>query len=213
MSDVIKIGSSSKSVKVVVPGIGNSEKTLEDIYKEEENRFKKELEKVYQQGFDEGFNAAQMQLEQEYSQQLMSKSEEFYAILSGIEERIQSLENSFEKIVIELAGKIAQRILNREIEKKSIIESTLRNSIGKILGATGVVIRLHPDDYNLLNEGDFIVSLNNSFSKLKFETDDAIERGGGLIETEIGNVDARVSTQLNEILNALENSLNENKEA
>ena len=141
----------------------------------------------------------------------MSKSEEFYAILSGIEERVQSLENSFERIVIDVSAKIAQKILNREIENKSIIESTLKNSVGKILGAAGIVVRLHPADYELLNEGDFIVTLNNSFNKLKFETDDTIERGGGLIETEIGNVDARISTQLNEIITALENSLNENQ--
>ncbi|HPN36886.1 MAG TPA: FliH/SctL family protein [Melioribacteraceae bacterium] len=210
MSNVIKVGSASKGLKVVVPGAANAEKNIQEYYKEEENKFKKELERVYQQGFDEGFVAAQNQLEQEFSNQLMSKSEEFYAILSGIEERVQSLENSFEKIVIDVSSKIAQKIINREIENKSIIENTLRNSIGKVLGATGIVVRLHPADYDLLNEGDFIVTLNNSFNKLKFETDDSIERGGGLIETEIGSVDARISTQLNEILSALENSLNEN---
>jgi len=210
MSNVIKVGSSGKGVKVVVPGTTKNDKDIQDFYKEEENKFKKELERVYQQGFDEGFTAAQNQLEQEFSNQLMSKSEEFYAILSGIEERVQALENSFEKIVIEVSAKIAQKILNREIENKSIIENTLRNSIGKILGATGIIVRLHPADYDLLNEGDFIVTLNNSFNKLKFETDDTIERGGGIIETEIGNVDARISTQLNEIINALENSLNSN---
>jgi len=211
MSNVIKVGSSGKGLKVVVPGTIKNDKDIQEFYKEEENKFKKELERVYQQGFDEGFTAAQNQLEQEFSNQLMSKSEEFYAILSGIEERLQSLENSFEKIVIEVSAKIAQKILNREIENKSIIENTLRNSIGKILGATGIVVRLHPADYDLLNEGDFIVTLNNSFNKLKFETDDTIERGGGLIETEIGNVDARISTQLNEIITALENSLNANQ--
>ncbi len=211
MSNVIKVGSSGKGLKVVVPGTAKNDKDIQEFYKEEENKFKKELERVYQQGFDEGFVAAQNQLEQEFSNQLMSKSEEFYAILSGIEERVQSLENSFERIVIEVSAKIAQKILNREIENKSIIENTLRNSIGKILGATGIVVRLHPVDYDLLNEGDFIVTLNNSFNKLKFETDDSIERGGGLIETEIGSVDARISTQLNEIVTALENSLNENQ--
>jgi flagellar assembly protein FliH len=180
MSNVIKVGSASKGLKIVVPGTANNNKDIQEIYKEEENKFKKELERVFQQGFDEGFNAAQNQLEQEFTNQLMSKSEEFYAILSGIEERVQSLENSFERIVIDVSAKIAQKILNREIENKSIIESTLKNSVGKILGAAGIVVRLHPADYELLNEGDFIVTLNNSFNKLKFETDDTIERGGGL---------------------------------
>jgi flagellar biosynthesis/type III secretory pathway protein FliH len=38
-----------------------------------------------------------------------------------------------------------------------------------------------------------------------------LKEGADYIETEIGNVDARISTQLNEIITALENSLNENQ--
>lgn len=210
MSDVIKIGS-GKGLKALVPGTINNQQAIDEIYKEEENKLRKELENQYQNGFNEGFEAAQTQLEQQFNEQIMSKSEEFYQILSGIEERLQSYEKSFESIVIAVSSKIAQKVLNREIENKSIIESTLRNAIGKVLGAGGIILRLNPADYELLNQGDFIVTLNNSFSKLKFEMDDSIEKGGGIIETEIGSVDARVSTQLEEIIKQLENSLNEDQ--
>lgn len=208
MSNVIKIGS-GKGLKALVPGTINNQQAIDDIYKEEENKLRKELENQYQNGFNEGFEAAQTQLEQQFNEQIMSKSEEFYQILSGIEERLQSYEKSFESIVIAVSSKIAQKILNKEIENKSIIENTLRNAIGKVLGAGGIILRLNPADYELLNQGDFIVTLNNSFSKLKFEMDDSIEKGGGIIETEIGSVDARVSTQLEEIIKQLENSLND----
>jgi len=210
MSDVIKIGS-GKGLKALVPGTINNQQAIDEIYKEEENKLRKELENQYQNGFNEGFEAAQTQLEQQFNEQIMSKSEEFYQILSGIEERLQSYEKSFESIVIAVSSKIAQKVLNREIENRSIIESTLRNAIGKVLGAGGIILRLNPADYELLNQGDFIVTLNNSFSKLKFEMDDSIEKGGGIIETEIGSVDARVSTQLEEIIKQLENSLNEDQ--
>ncbi len=210
MSNVIKIGS-GKGLKALVPGTLNNQQAIDDIYKEEENKFRKELENQYQNGFNEGFEAAQSQLEQQFNEQIMSKSEEFYQILSGIEERLQSYEKSFESIVIAVSSKIAQKILNREIENKSIVENTLRNAIGKVLGAGGIILRLNPADYELLNQGDFIVTLNNSFSKLKFEMDESIEKGGGMIETEIGSVDARVSTQLEEIIKQLENSLNDDQ--
>jgi len=209
MSSIIKVGSSSKGLKALVPGTVNNSKDIQEIYKEEENRFKQELEKSYQLGFDEGFSAAQGQLEQEYTNQILSKSEEFYSILSGIEERVQSYERSFETIVIAVSAKIAEKIIDREIEHKSIIESTLRNSIGKVLGATGIIIKINPSDYALLNEGDFLVTLNNNFKKLTFEVDEAVEKGGGLIETEIGSVDARINTQLEVIIKQLENSIKE----
>jgi flagellar assembly protein FliH len=40
---------------------------------------------------------------------------------------------------------------------------------------------------------------NNSYSNLKFESDDRIDVGGCFVESEIGNVDARISSQLNEL--------------
>jgi flagellar biosynthesis/type III secretory pathway protein FliH len=46
---------------------------------------------------------------------------------------------------------------------------------------------------------------------IKFEIDDNIEIGGCLIETEIGNLDARISSQLNEISKALENVIIKNE--
>ncbi|MEJ2615740.1 MAG: FliH/SctL family protein, partial [Ignavibacteriaceae bacterium] len=40
---------------------------------------------------------------------------------------------------------------------------------------------------------------DESFSKIKFEQDDRIEQGGCVVETEIGNVDGRISSQFNEL--------------
>jgi flagellar assembly protein FliH len=47
----------------------------------------------------------------------------------------------------------------------------------------------------------------SSFNKIKIEPDACIEQGGCLIETEIGSVDARISTQLSEMQKQLEDSL------
>ena len=41
--------------------------------------------------------------------------------------------------------------------------------------------------------------MDDSFARIKFEPDERIDKGGCFVETEIGNVDARISTQLNEL--------------
>jgi flagellar biosynthesis/type III secretory pathway protein FliH len=46
--------------------------------------------------------------------------------------------------------------------------------------------------------------MKDSFSKIKFEQDDRIELGGCFIESEIGNADGRISSQLNELKRKLE---------
>jgi flagellar biosynthesis/type III secretory pathway protein FliH len=46
--------------------------------------------------------------------------------------------------------------------------------------------------------------MKDSFSKIKFEKDDRIELGGCFVESEIGNADGRISSQLNELKRKLE---------
>ena len=49
-------------------------------------------------------------------------------------------------------------------------------------------------------------------SRIRFEASEGIQKGGCLIETEIGNLDARINSQINEITKALESELTNNLE-
>jgi len=69
----------------------------------------------------------------------------------------------------------------------------------KILGANNVIIKLNEKDLNNLNSESRSLLNDATYSKIKFEADDTIETGGCLIETDIGNVDARIGTQLKEL--------------
>lgn len=211
MSDVLKLNVKSKILKAFVPDSGSMLNGFSSV-NEEEEVFKKELENQYKKGYEKGFEDAKTKLEKEYTDQLISKSEEFYNILSSFEEKLVSYEVSFDKIIIQVSTMIAKKILQYELESKSIIESTLKNAVKKVLGANEVIIQINPADYQALKEDSKNNSFESSFSKIKFEQNDRIERGGCLIETDIGNVDARISSQLSEITKQLENKLFNNNE-
>ena len=205
MSDVIKLNIKSKALKAFVPeqGMDFSNYTAYN----EEDLVKKEIERKIQSGFDKGYQKAKEDLEKEYSDELLEKSEEFYKILAGFEQKLISYETSFDEIVIQVATKIAEKILHRDIENKSIIQNTLRSAVKKILGANEIIIKINPEDYKIISLDGNQKELEKNFSKIRFEQDDNIDCGGCLIETEIGNVDARLLTQLDEINKQLENNL------
>jgi flagellar assembly protein FliH len=99
---------------------------------------------------------------------------------------------------------IAEKIIKREMETSSVISDILKDSVKKILGANNLIIRVNPSDYHeIIGEKKNLLS-EESFSKVQFEQDERIERGGCFIETEIGNVDARISSQFTEIRKNLE---------
>jgi len=202
MSETIKLNVKAKKLRAIIP----EEKLAPgfDTFYEEES-IKKELENRFSNGFQEGYEKAKNELEEDFMNQLVQKSEQFYNILSQIEEKLKEYEFSYNSIVLNVANEVAKKILNREIEEQNIIDETIKEAITKIVGANDVVIKVNPTDHKFLTDNELLNNTLGNFSKVKFEINEKIEKGGCLIETEIGNVDARVSSRIDEIIKALNN--------
>ncbi len=203
MSDVIKFSGRSSKSTLKVAGIGNSNFTEET----EPDLLKRQLDDYYRLGFREGQEKTRRDLEQDYSNKLIRKYEEVYNILQQYDENLLEMEKAFESLVIETAYEIAKKIVYREIEDRTIINENVKVAVNKIIGANEVRLKLNPQDVEELNIDSKNMLNTSSFNKIKIEGDDRIEKGGCLIETEIGNVDARISTQLTELRRKLEESL------
>jgi flagellar assembly protein FliH len=208
MSDVIKLNIKSKSLKAVLNDDNISSIDIDD-QEGNDKRYRVELERQYNLGYNKGYDDAKAELESEYNQQMMEKAEEFYSIIKSFEERIINYETAFEKVVIETSKQISKKIITREIENQSIIETVLKNSLQKVIGANQILIKLNPNDYQSIANSDFLPELENQFNKVKFEEDEKIEKGGCLINTELGNVDSKISTMVNELIKKLENAVEE----
>jgi len=210
MSDVIKLNIAKKNIKARVPGMRDTIPEFSEI-NEEKELLKKKLEETYNRGYDEGYQAAYEELKTNYENEFLQKSEEYYNILSSFEKELNNYSNAFNEIVISVSRKIAEKILQREINNFSPIENVLKLSLSKVIGANEVIIKLHSSDYRYLDTDKSKAEYEQNFSKIKFEKDSSIPQGGCLIETAVGNVDGRISTQLNEIIKQLENEILEEK--
>lgn len=205
MSDVVRINVKSRSLKAMI--MDDQHAQAQEV-ESSEDLLNRQYQMYYERGYSEGQNAIKFDLEKDFTSRLIEKTEEFNGILRSLEENLKNYEQVFDKIVIDVAIIIAEKIIKKEIEKNPIITSTLRDSIRKVLGANEILIKINPKDYNVLNEQSSKVLLEESFNKIKFEHDDRIEPGGCFVETEIGNVDSRISTQLSEIKKHLETAFN-----
>jgi len=202
MSNVLKVntGKSKPLIKV----LSNDDSIQEE---KEAESIHKQIEEAYKKGFNDGQQKLRRDLEKDYSDRLYKKYEEVYHILSAYDQKMEEFEIAFENLVINTAYEISRKIVQHEIEKKTLINENLKSAIAKIIGANEVKIRLNPDDIDKLNEFSRNLLNSSSFNKIKFEPDDRIEKGGCLVETEIGNVDARISSQLEELRKKLEESI------
>ena len=104
-----------------------------------------------------------------------------------------------------LAVRIAERILEREI---TVNPDTVADITAAALRQAGaprdVLLRLHPDDLKALERGrPRLLERAARAEAVEFRADPAIGRGGCIVETELGTVDARLPVQLEAIERAL----------
>jgi flagellar assembly protein FliH len=206
MSNIIKLSSKAAKTTAKISGFGNSAINVDDS-----DRVKRQLEDHYRLGLKEGQEKARRDLEQSYMDRLAKKYEELYIIFQQYDEHLIEYEKSFEELVIDTAYEMAKKILQHEIQDKSIVNENVRLAISKIIGANEIKLKLNPKDLSQINDLNKNILNGSSFSKIKIESDERIEEGGCLVETEIGNVDARISTQLSELKRQLEDNIDNKK--
>lgn len=202
MSNVIKLN--GKSTRVNVKISDESFAPLENEHKD--NSLELELHNRYVAGFNDGQKEAAAKLQTEYLEKLRAKYNQLDGLMNQLSEQAKNQTELFSQLVIETSFAIAEKIIRREIEKESNILNVIETCLKKVMTANSIIIKLNPADFDIiLND---MKELNKSIdaSKIKLEKDEMIQRGGCLVETEIGNADARISSQLNELKRKLEQS-------
>lgn len=210
MSDIIKLNMRSKNIKAVVQdqvGFTNTFTEFPEVIEREkqEQAHKLELENEFKRGYESGKSETTEIFEQKHSEDLLNQSKDFYNIIATFEKKLKDLENDYHNLVIKVSERIASKIIQKEIEIDSTIKKILEQNLRRIIGANDVIIKLNPNDYKLveLNSNEYLAS--SGITKVRFESNENIQIGGCLIESEIGNVDARIEAQIDELIRALDN--------
>jgi flagellar assembly protein FliH len=80
----------------------------------------------------------------------------------------------------------------------------MREAIRRIVGVEIITVRVHPEDEALVrSHRSALLSSSDSVREIVIEGDESIERGGCILESATGNVDARIGSQLRQIETAL----------
>ncbi len=147
-------------------------------------------DKAVEEGKDEGYKKG----EEEVNRLI----ERVHAIINAaIDNKKNIIENTEEQLV-DLVLLIARKVVKviSEMEKDVVIEN-VREALKKLGKETEIVIKVNTKDLDLTtkNKRNFI-SMVESLERVRVEEDDRITRGGCIIETSLGDIDARVQTQL-----------------
>lgn len=105
----------------------------------------------------------------------------------------ERMELETERAIVLLAVAIARKIVGEELAAKpEHVRALVREALDRVRRAERVRVRVHPDDASVVRDlGVEIVE------------DATIERGGCIVESELGDIDARLAVRLDALARAL----------
>jgi flagellar biosynthesis/type III secretory pathway protein FliH len=157
---------------------------------------------AYQKGFSDGLEKGTQEGETAGFEQASKKLE---PLLEGLQQALMQLGNLrqntyriIEQEVVELALAIARKIICREIEvDKEVVVCVAREALSQVEDPGYVKIKMNPTDFQFMNDTKYQLSeLIGNIDNVTIEPGKNIRSGGCVIETNLGEIDARIEQQL-----------------
>jgi flagellar assembly protein FliH len=163
------------------------------------------IKQEYDKGFESGKKSAVKLMENEFKKKISKGIHDLTTLLDSIKEEFEEYKLQFDKSIISLSIAIAEKIVKREVAlNDDTVILQIKDAINKVIGVENITININPQDEEMLRlHKNELMNKYDSIKELHIHSNDKIEKGSCKIESHLGNVDARLSTQLKIIEDAL----------
>ncbi|HEX3020504.1 MAG TPA: FliH/SctL family protein [Chitinispirillaceae bacterium] len=177
-------------------------KQLDSVRKAVEEAFNRGKAEGIKQGIEKG-NADASAV---YAKNIAELQKNTGSTLNKLEDSKRDIFSNSDHILLKLSMEIARKIIASElVTRQDVILNVTKKALTYIAERERLVIRVAPDDYKVLNENrDFWEPVNEKLKDTVIEQDERVSRGGCIIESNNGSVDARLGIQMDEIVNLVE---------
>ncbi|MFQ5559133.1 MAG: FliH/SctL family protein [Nitrospinota bacterium] len=182
-----------------------AEQFLQEIERKAENIEKE----AYKRGLEVGRESGRSEILAEFGPVFQSFKDGLQTLVTAKERLFKESENEIVKFIL----LIAKKVIRREVEvEQDVVNHVTKWALMQLIDKDEVIIKINPDDMEIAAR--YQEDLKKDVEGLKgvvLESDSSISRGGCIIETNFGSVDARIEPQLHEIEKALVRSIEENR--
>jgi flagellar assembly protein FliH len=157
-----------------------------------------------QAAFENGRRAGESALNEQLLRQRNETIELQRGILSSLQTVLPKVAHEAETALIDLALESARKIVAGMPVDAALVEGTVREALRQAEDTAEIVIQLHPDDLGLLrqHQSEVLNGLPES-GPLRFSPSSEMTRGGCVIQTRFGLVDARRETKIEQLRQSL----------
>lgn len=156
--------------------------------------------KGYEAGREEGYKEGQAEV--------MRLIDRLGTIVSTAVDIRDDIIKSSEKMMTEMILMISRKVIKDEIvERREVVINNIKESIKRVKDRDRIDVRVNFADLDMTTaHKDELIKMMESLKKVNIYEDTRVDRGGCIIETDVGSIDARISTQLDAIEEAIRNT-------
>ena len=155
---------------------------------------------AYENGRREGASALNEQLLHQRNQTIELQR----GILDSLQRTLPQVAHAAESSLIELALESAKKMVAGLPVDAAMIEATVREALRQAEDTAEIVIQLHPDDLALLRQHQSpVLAGSPDTGPLRFSGSAEISRGGCILQTRFGVIDARRETKIEQLRQSL----------
>lgn len=197
--------------------IANAEKqaaSIRDMANQEQQAMQEQMQvkaqEVYENAESEGFRTGydhgqQAGMESAHAEYMATLNNANQILQDAIVYKQQEIYDA-QNVIVDLAYAIARKVIlnNPQILKEQIVEVVVL-ALKKIRDTEKVEIQVHPDDFAQVQQAlPVFKNILAGKADITIQAEPHIEAGGAQLHTNMGTIDAKVTTQFDEIRKALQ---------
>jgi flagellar assembly protein FliH len=190
---VLKQTANDEAEKIIAEAAQKAKETQEAAQVSAINRQKEAEERGFLEGHKAGFNEGKAEVER-----LIERTQ---VVLERTQDKRAEILAEAEHQLIDLALLISRKVVKILSEnQKDVLIANVSEALKKVKAKGEVIIRVNMADMKLTTEHtkEFIQLLEGT-NTIQVQEDTSVDAGGCIIETDFGEIDARISSQLAEL--------------
>ncbi len=192
-AQVLKTEAEQEAQEIIKKAQDEAAKIIQDANVEKESIVRNAHQEGYDKGHEEGFQTGTSEVNR-----LVERTHKILeAVMARREEILSQTEQQIVELVILMTRKVVKIISENQ---KSVVMANVLQALKKVKGRGDVTIRVNLADVKLTTEHiqDFIHQVENIKGITVLE-DSTVEKGGCIVETDFGAIDAKIQSQLTEL--------------
>ncbi len=166
------------------------------------------ISEIEREAYEKGFNQGQKDGLALGKKRLEETAKRLDALISSLSELKGNLYREAEEEILKLSVEIARKILDKEIGlDKDMVLRSIRKATEFLTERTAIRILVNPADMHKVEEALPEIKARKKVERIELAEDPSIARGGCILETGFGSINAAIEDQLEAIARELEDEL------